>query len=110
MNKNRTGLLFGLLAAAWLAVGALSTNTHGLPTHAWVLITGAAAGSALAVVNYQSRFALRIHMLIVTGAALISAISLAEVGRYRATAVWCIIVVQAYIVGRYAIQRRQAES
>ena len=54
MNKNRTGLLFGLLAAAWLAVGALSTNTHGLPTHAWVLITGAAAGSALAVVNYQS--------------------------------------------------------
>lgn len=94
-------LLFVALAVAWVVVGALSSETHGFDTDVWVLWCSMIAGSAIAIARHGTTFALRTHLILVAAAAVVSAWSLAEIGRYRASGVWAVILAQALLVNWY---------
>lgn len=83
-------------AAAWLSLGLLSdAGTHGLTDETWVLLATLAAGSSLAVVRYGTVTAVRTHTGMVTLIAACALVQLLTDGRWRALAVWSVIVLQA---------------
>lgn len=104
--KSQRSWLFLLLSVAWVAIGFLSDSVHGLSTDFWVMLTAMIGGASLAVARWGTLTSIRVYVFLVASAGVISSVSLGGVGRYRASAVWAVILIQSVLIGWYAHRYR----
>ena len=85
--------LAAALAAAWLTLGFLSDSVPGYSEPIWVLLCGVAAGSALALARWSTRYALLRYTLIAGFIGASRSAFYATEGIWGPAVVWAILLL-----------------
>ena len=94
-------LLFAALAIMWSLLGWSSRTDSVIPwagTGFWLAGCTVVAGTAIAVVRYQSQFALRAYLTAVVGIAAARSIAYLTVERWTPLEVWIIVALSSTLV------------
>jgi len=89
--------LVGVLAAAWLALGFLSDSVPEFNEPVWVVACSAAAGSAIALAKWTTRYALARYTAIAAAIGVARSASYAHDGAWGPAMVWLILLTTTVV-------------